>query len=59
MSVRFAVLFVVFLAYVLSSGVVTKGGGGLNPLGLQARGLTPASPPPAQPDQGSGWDPSG
>jgi hypothetical protein len=55
MSVRFAVLFVVFLAYVLSSGVVSKHGSGLDPMGLNA----PPAPPAPTSDQGSGWDPWG
>jgi|GEM_PF-6468823 len=55
MSVRFAVLFVVFLAYVLSSGVVTKQGSGFDPMGLNA----PPAPPAPTSDQGSGFDPMG
>jgi hypothetical protein len=53
MSVRFAVLFAVYLAYALSSGIVAKQGSGADPWGHNP------PPPPATPDQGSGADPMG
>jgi hypothetical protein len=56
MSFRLALLLV-YLAYAVSSGSLSKQGSGLDPMGS-----TP--PPPAAPsqpttDQGSGWDPWG
>ena len=50
-------LFVVYLAYALASGHLTKHGSGLDPLGLApSEGQT--SQPPGS-DHGSGLDPMG
>ena len=54
MSTRLAVLFVVYLAYVLSSGIVSKHGSGFDPLGQNS-----PQPPAPTIDQGSGADPWG
>ena len=58
MPFRFAILFIAFLAYVLSSGVVSKHGSGLDPLGTSSTQDQP-SQPPSSPDHGSGLDPLG
>ena len=60
MPFRFAALFIVYLAYALSSGFVAKHGSGLDPLGLTSPGMgLTVTAPPVNPDQGSGWDPNG
>ncbi|MFY9821266.1 MAG: hypothetical protein WAM82_07780 [Thermoanaerobaculia bacterium] len=54
MSVRFAFLFAVYLAYALSSGIVAKQGSGADPLGHN-----PPSSPPVTIEIGGGLDPLG
>lgn len=55
MPFRFAVLFVAFLAYALSSGVVSKHGSGLDPLGTSSA----QDQPSATVETGGGLDPDG
>jgi hypothetical protein len=55
MPIRFALL-VVYLAYALASGGLTKHGSGLDPVGAPPLSATPNQPAA---DQGSGWDPWG
>ena len=54
MSIRFAFLFVAYLAYALSSNLGTKQGSGFDPWGLN-----PPSQPPPHSDAGGGWGPLG
>ncbi len=54
MSTRFAILFVIFLGYVLTSGIVSKQGSGFDPLGSTNSPISPATL-----DTGGGLDPNG